>query len=127
MLLDLDYHKSILGPLIRAIPLLPERSKDVLVSWWSQMSAERMRTFLGIVQQYITLRILAAPHAFSLHNDDYIPAGVRVLQLLYTANERITKDKLDYPEFYNDAINESIDLKVRTHTTAHAAHTHDTR
>jgi len=111
MLLDLDYHKSILGPLIRAIPLLPERSKDVLVSWWSQMSAERMRTFLGIVQQYITLRILAAPHAFSLHNDDYIPAGVRVLQLLYTANERIAKDRLDYPEFYNDAINESIDLK----------------
>jgi hypothetical protein len=118
MLLDLDYHKSILGPLIRAIPLLPERSKDVLVSWWSQMSAERMRTFLGIVQQYITLRILAAPQTFSLHNDDYVPAAVRVLQLLYTANEQIAKDKLDYPEFYNDAINESIDLKVTCQTPA---------
>jgi ubiquitin-protein ligase E3 A len=111
MLLDLEFHKTILGPLIRAIPLFPENSKSVLVSWWSQMSADRMRTFLGIVQQYITLRILAAPHLFSLHNDDFVPAAVRVLQLLYAANERMPADKLDYPEFYNDAINENIDLK----------------
>jgi len=66
----------------------------------------------GIVQQYITLRILAPPHMFSLHNDDFISSAVRVLHLLYTSNEQMTRGKLEYPEFYNDAINESIDLKA---------------
>lgn len=111
MLLDLGYHKTILGPLLRAISMIPEHSKSALVGWWSQMSPERMRNFLGIVQQYITLRILAPPHMFSLHNDDFISSAVRVLHLLYTSNEQMTRGKLEYPEFYNDAINESIDLK----------------
>lgn len=47
MLLDLEYHKTILGPLIRAISYLPDTSKAVLVKWWAQMNVERLRTFLG--------------------------------------------------------------------------------
>ncbi len=46
-----------------------------------RMEAGRFKVMIGIIQQYITLRILTSPYVFSLHNDDYIPAATRTLGL----------------------------------------------
>eukprot|EP01114_Cavostelium_apophysatum_P016184 TRINITY_DN4550_c2_g1_i1.p1 TRINITY_DN4550_c2_g1~~TRINITY_DN4550_c2_g1_i1.p1 ORF type:complete len:715 (-),score=172.56 TRINITY_DN4550_c2_g1_i1:46-2190(-) len=109
LLNDHNHHRAILGPLLLSITLLPKSSQDLLMRWWETYSKDDMQHYLGMLQQYITLRIILPPFVPMLNSDDYIIAVVKVMNLLYTANEK--SKVLSYNDFYNDLINEKIDLK----------------
>ncbi|KAL6046302.1 HECT domain-containing protein, partial [Balamuthia mandrillaris] len=109
LLMNPDYHKSILGPLFLCVGAMPAHSRDILVNWWKNFTVDHLRTVLVMVQQYITFRILQPPFIPSLQEDLYIPAATRVLSLLYAASEE--GKTIPYNEFYNDLVNERMEIK----------------
>jgi hypothetical protein len=102
-----EFHKPILGPLLKALIALPPSSLRVLTKWWFRAGAGHFRRVVSIVQQYITIRLVSS-FGGSLHNDDFITSAVRVLSSLHEVNE--IHHLIPYFEFYNDLVNEQIDL-----------------
>ena len=72
-----------------------------------------MEQMVAVCQQFLTVRLCHTQRI-----DDAVIAATRVLGQLYAANEEAVEagrrglhDRLDYRKFYNDAINQEVNLK----------------
>ena len=113
LLLEPQYHKQILLPLLSLVSALPLACVDRLVCWWSLLPCIQLEQIVLVVQQFLTVRL-----CHTMRIDDAVIAGTRVLGQLYAANElatdqgrRAAEDRLDYRRFYNDAVNQEVNLK----------------
>ena len=113
LLLEPQYHKQILLPLLSLVAALPSPCVDRLVFWWSLLPCRQVEQMVLVCQQFLTVRLCHTQRI-----DDAVIAVTRVLGQLYAANElatdsgrRITEDGLDYRRFYNDAVNQEVNLK----------------
>jgi hypothetical protein len=108
LLVHPETHKGVLGPLLVTTTSLPVSSAVVLTEWIDRMDSEQFRRLLGIVQQFITLYILMVV-PISLNGDQFLVAATKLLAVLHGINEK--KKFVAYGEFYNELINDKIDLK----------------
>jgi len=113
VLLEPQYHKQILLPLLSLLAALPPPCVDRLVCWWSLLPCRQLEQMLFVCQQFLTVRLCHTQRI-----DDAVMAVTRVLGQLYAANELATEagrrspeDRLDYRRWYNDAVNLEVNLK----------------
>jgi hypothetical protein len=113
LLLEPQYHKQVLLPLFSLVAALPPPCADRLASWWSLLPTAQLGQMVAVCQQFLTVRLCHTQRI-----DDAVIAATRVLGQLYVANEaavvagrRSSFDVLDYRKFYNDAINQEVNLK----------------
>ena len=113
LLLEPQYHKQVLLPLLSLIAALPLQCADRLARWWSQVPTAHMLQMVNVCQQFLTVRLCHTQRI-----DDAVIAATRVLGQLFNANEaaiaagrRRPEDGLDFRRFYNDAINQEVNLK----------------
>ena len=154
LLLEPQYHKQVLLPLLSLVAALPPPCCTQLVRWWSLLPAALLQQMVAVCQQFITVRLyytqriddavvavrrllLRPVHPIKTtvrqcgraHRSGPLPPpsptprrsspqGTRVLGHLFTANERARDDGrrapddgLDYRCFYNDAVNQEVNLK----------------
>lgn len=88
-------------------PIQKEEYKKSLVLWWSRLSELVFKKDITKVHQFVTLRVFSIDDLI-LHSDPLIISSVRVLELFYESNK--LSPKLSYLEFYNEGINEVINL-----------------
>ncbi|KAL1525705.1 hypothetical protein AB1Y20_020551 [Prymnesium parvum] len=112
LLLEPQYHKQVLLPLLSLIAALPPSCSDTLIRWLSIMPTQQLQQMVSICQQFITVRLYHTQRV-----DDAVIAGTRVLGQLYSANEtaiaagRRLDQSLPFQAFYNDAVNQEVNLK----------------
>ena len=102
-------HADVFRLLTKAVGGVKGEARDVLVSWYTGFSGERLERSLGVLQQYITVRWYMASRL------DDLTGAVLVMELLYKANERHRQEGLPHQPltaFYNDAVNSEVDLKA---------------
>lgn len=107
-LVDPETHKEILGPLLSSTATLPSTQLAILKEWFSGYDSDSFRKLVGLVQQFITLHILTQ-NPISLNRETSLVNATKVLELLHPINERFRH--VPYTEFYNEMINENIELK----------------
>eukprot|EP00667_Euglena_gracilis_P004148 EG_transcript_4168 len=97
-----------LEALFRALCLLSPLQRAVYVSWLARLDALRFQFLVvHVVQNFITLQLCTANFI-----ERIISNATMVLGLLHQANGLLDPDgKLDYKEFYNDAVNSMVDMK----------------
>ena len=107
LLLEPQYHKTILLPLLTLVAALPPPCVDRIVFWWSLFPCSQLEQMLLVCQQFLTVRLCHTQRI-----DDAVVAATRVLGHLHSANELATEsdrrkpdDLMDYRRFYNDAVN----------------------
>ena len=113
LLLEPQYHKEVLQKLLSLIAALPPPCTDRLASWMSLLPAHQLLYMVKVCHQFLTVRLVSTQRI-----DDAVMAATRVLGQLYAANEAATEagwrtpqEKLDYRTFYNDAVNQEVNLK----------------
>jgi hypothetical protein len=114
LLLEPQYHRPILLPLLSLAAALPPPCVELLESWWSMLPAKLLLHMVSVCQQFLTVRLCTTQRI-----DDAVIAATRVLGQLYAANElaieagrrRGPSDVLSYKSFYNDAVNQEVNLK----------------
>lgn len=106
-LMESEYFEIILD-IFKAVSSLNESMRKALVHWLYKIPKENFYEIITTVQHYITLNIY---HYFVV--DDSIMYATMFLSLLNDSNELHHNDslKIDYKEFYNDAVNNIVDLK----------------
>ena len=57
LLLEPQYHKQVLLPLLSLIAALPRPCAALLERWWSQLSATQLQQLIAVVQQFLTVRL----------------------------------------------------------------------
>lgn len=107
-LVDPETHKGILGPLLSSTATLPSSQLSTLKEWFSGYDSDAFRKLVGLVQQFITLQILTQ-NPISLNRETALVNATKVLDLLHPINEKYKH--IPYTEFYNEMINENIELK----------------
>jgi len=103
VLSDPENHTHVVLPLLRALRSLPGPAERTLVNWFATLPAACMARAVGALQQFVTVRLYMTRAVGEL-----VPA-VQVLGLLYAANRR--SRALPYHAFYNDAVNEEVNVK----------------
>ncbi|KAG4087328.1 hypothetical protein H8356DRAFT_1730130 [Neocallimastix lanati (nom. inval.)] len=73
------------------------------------MTPEEFTKIVNYFQQFITVRTLTKHAEINLNKDESIIAGTKCLDLLNKLNEKYKL--IPYTEFYNDAINEQLEIK----------------
>ena len=113
LLLEPQFHNKVLLPLLSLISVVPDDCAASLVRWWSLLPPMQLGQMVSTCQQFITVRLYHTQRI-----DDAVIAGTRVLGQLFEANERAVadgrrghKEALEYQAFYNDAINQEVNLK----------------
>ena len=120
LLLEPQYHTKLLLPLLSLVASLSVPCAERLASWWSLLPARQLRHMVSICQQFISVRLCHTQRI-----DDAVIAATRVLGQLYSGNEAALaapwrrwrggavadEDRLDFRAFYNDAINQEVNLK----------------
>lgn len=113
LLLEPQFHNKVLLPLLSLISVVPEECSASLIRWWSLLPTAQLQQMVATCQQFITVRLYHTQRI-----DDAVVAGTRVLGLLFQAHERALSDgrrtanaQLDYQTFYNDAVNQEVNLK----------------
>lgn len=112
LLLEPQYHKQVLLPLLSLIAALPQNCSDALVRWLSVLPTQQLQQMVSICQQFITVRLYHTQRV-----DDAVIAATRVLGQLYAANEILLetsgkiRQALPFQVFYNDAVNQEVNLK----------------
>jgi len=107
---DHNNHKTVLLPLAVCMVNLPEKSLELLKRWFGTFTKPQFQSLLARFQQYISLKIMLPPMVPSVNSDDGIIAVTRLLKILHQVNES-RGQLVSYTEFYNDLINENIDLR----------------
>jgi len=99
--------------MLSLVAALPPPCADRLVYWWSLLPCRQIEQLLLVCQQFLTVRLCHTQRI-----DDAVIAVTRALGLLFAANEmaaedgrRRPEDRLDYRRFYNDAVNQEVNLK----------------
>jgi len=115
LLLEPQYHKQTLLPLLSLLSSIPSSCGALLTRWWSHVPVTVLQRLVAVVHQFITVRLF-----YTQRIDEAVIASTRVLGLLYDANEAALvggwrkgaeATALDYTVFYNDAVNQEVNLK----------------
>lgn len=117
LLLEPQYQRSTLLPLLSLLSSLPAACSVLLTRWWSHLPADALRRIVSVVHQFLTVRLF-----YTQRIDDAVIAGTKVLGMLYDANEAAiaagwrrggggAAGQLDYHAFYNDAVNQEVNLR----------------
>eukprot|EP00123_Amoebidium_parasiticum_P011940 comp21004_c0_seq1/m.28191 comp21004_c0_seq1/g.28191 ORF comp21004_c0_seq1/g.28191 comp21004_c0_seq1/m.28191 type:complete len:730 (-) comp21004_c0_seq1:291-2480(-) len=115
LLIDPEYHDSILSGLALRISTLPDEGKSRLARFWSRIGPEGLHNLVGVMQQFVTMRLLhrqVSEEGYVPNKDQHVISAVKCLQILYEANEYTGHAVIPAKEFYNDAVNEHIDLRT---------------
>ncbi|EPZ32224.1 HECT-domain-containing protein [Rozella allomycis CSF55] len=126
LLMETDAYTGILPKLVECLCALQETTENRmsresgsidslrdktthLMSHWisSGYDAETFSRLVAVFQQFITIRLLTGLN--SPNKDTLVVKATKALKLLYDANEQ--SEFINYAEFYNDAINEQLDIK----------------
>jgi len=109
LLLEPQYHKQVLLPLLSLVAELPKSCAALLERWWSHLAANQLQQLVVVVQQFLTVRLYHTQRI-----DDAVVAATRVLRLLFNANDHAIeagRPGLPFHIFYNDAVNQEVNLK----------------
>ena len=113
LLLEPQYHKTIMLSLVSLVAALPPPCVDRLAFWLSLLPVQQLEHAVDVCQQFLTVRLCHTQRI-----DDAVIAATRVLGMLYSANEMATEagrrtsdSSLGYRRFYNDAVNQEVNLK----------------
>jgi len=110
LLADPEYQKSIMSPLCLEAYHLHDHwgggNGRFIKEHWQNISQDRFERLLGVLQQFITCRLL--DHST---NTDEVFAAVRIMKVLYDINT--DKGYVEVSEFHNDIVNnpEILDLR----------------
>ena len=83
-------------------------TRATMTVWLSSYSGNHLLQLIYPIQQYIT--VLLCEDKQNIRSPQLI-AAIEVLDILQTANQRF--EKVSYKEFYNDAVNKEIDLRLQ--------------
>jgi len=96
----------------QAISKVRTKDKTVLVKWFGKYSKDELEPLVNITQQFITLKWMTD------HAIPDISVGVNLLKILYDANQLAAEMDPDdehralrFEMFYNEAVNEELNLK----------------
>jgi ubiquitin-protein ligase E3 A len=101
-------HHEILSKITEGILLLSSTSRDNLRIMLQEVPKDIFSRFISLFQQFITVQLYARGYI-----DEKIAYATRIIGLLNAANEGkvLHKQRVHYDEFYNDAVNNIVDLK----------------
>jgi len=99
---------QILAPALRALCALSPSRRRVVAHWLARLTTEEFRHLvMHVVQSFITLTLLTAAFVEPIVGNAAVALGI-----LYDANTVDGgEDKIDYKDFYNDAVNSVLDLR----------------
>lgn len=105
---DWDWRTLFVTMIKQFVDLIKNVKSNVLIDFMSlTIKKDKFLQLVQRLQGYITISIVSGQ--FDSRSIEY---SMRILDIFNTANEhRITKNKIDYKEFYNDAINRDVSLK----------------
>lgn len=96
--------------LLRQVATLPEKDHILLTHWLRRLSTPRFRPIVERIHQFVTVRLF--PDKSSKQQEIppmtrcpwWIPSAMRVLTLLYNANNLVKPRLISYREFYNTSL-----------------------
>ncbi|ORX50726.1 HECT-domain-containing protein [Piromyces finnis] len=107
LLKDPQYHEQLLRKLCIVLSQLKNRSKNIMIKWFSEFKHNAFEELVGNIQQYIVSHFSVSPNS-----KDPIVAAIKVLQLLYIANELARPNQIvPIDRFYNDTISKRLNFK----------------
>uniref|UniRef100_A0A7S1KNI6 HECT-type E3 ubiquitin transferase n=1 Tax=Percolomonas cosmopolitus TaxID=63605 RepID=A0A7S1KNI6_9EUKA len=109
-MMENEYYDCVLDIFTSSVNLNDNMQK-ILIKWFNRLQSESLLKIVRMVQQFITLQIYARYIV-----DEQIMFATIFLGMLNDANEmhENESEKIDYKEFYNDAVNNIFDLKSDT-------------
>ncbi|KAN0019256.1 hypothetical protein ACTFIV_008293 [Dictyostelium citrinum] len=110
---DLE-NRGILANVFIALESLSEKMKNIFYEWFNHLSKEAFVQTLTNFEQFISVRILADDD-IKLHADAPVKGACTAIQLLSKVND--SKKFVQYTDFYNDALNEALDLFLDYNST----------
>ena len=110
-----ETHQRQVLDLMFCMTSIPEKTgmQELLVSWLAKLGEEVFTGLLTVFHMYITVRITSATvdeHDRRIGLDSIFPA-VKMLALLHKANEKFELGYAGDEDFYNDAVNELVNMK----------------
>eukprot|EP01080_Neovahlkampfia_damariscottae_P008214 gene8214-39_t len=101
-----SYH-PILADLTKSILNLPNKLKDNMKTWLANLDSDRFLRLINVFHQYITIQLYYIGYI-----DEKIAYATRIIGLLNKANDiREKPKKIKFDKFYNDAVNNIVDLE----------------
>ncbi|KAL9643574.1 hypothetical protein ABK040_010187 [Willaertia magna] len=118
LLMEPSSHE-ILSNLMQGILQLSTNALDSLKLKLSEVPKSYLSSFVSIFQQFITVQLYAKGYI-----DEKIAYATRILGILNAANEMKMNrfERVNYEEFYNDAVNNIVDIKEDYMRWARAQH-----
>lgn len=101
---DPDTHDAVVGRALAAVARLPAPAKEAFVSLAAGLSAEQLSAMVGLVQMYITCRLIG-----TMRVDQWVCWATQALGVLYAANLR--SERVSYTLFQNDAVNSFVNFE----------------
>jgi HECT-domain (ubiquitin-transferase) len=105
LLSELEY-SNILILISSQLSSFPSQS-ELLSTWLNEFSSEQIHYLNWILQQVISVKILQNLEDDNLEVIRYV---LKLIDCIYRSNERVVR--INYKEFYNDAVNQEINLKT---------------
>mmetsp|Transcript_49225 Transcript_49225/g.80977 ORF Transcript_49225/g.80977 Transcript_49225/m.80977 type:complete len:734 (+) Transcript_49225:42-2243(+) len=101
-------HTPVLTTLFRALCLLGKNMRHTLISWLSKLDYELFYYLVAhVVQNFLTLNLSSSSYI-----EKIVFHATVVLGMLYEASRLVGGEgKIEYKEFYNDAVNSVVDIK----------------
>lgn len=107
LLKDPQYHEQLLRKLCIVLSQLQNRSKNIMIKWFSEFKHDAFEELVGNIQQYIVSHFSVSPGP-----KDPIVSAIKVLQLLYISNELAKPNQIvPIDRFYNDTIAKRLNFK----------------
>ncbi|CAG2103150.1 unnamed protein product, partial [Medioppia subpectinata] len=99
---------SVFAHLMKRIISLNSGDHQLLIHWFSNLEAERLRLLVKRLLQFITIREFPPNNRHKLPSISksrfWIPCATRVLALINAANNKVIPNVINYIEFYNYAL-----------------------
>ncbi|RUS35430.1 hypothetical protein BC938DRAFT_483803 [Jimgerdemannia flammicorona] len=105
-----QFHHPILCQELLTPPTSQPGAADATAAENREYMARELERLIGIFQHFITLRLLSrTDDSMTPNRDVAVMNATKCLSMFYQANERY--HLIPYTEFYNDAVNEQLDIK----------------
>ncbi|KAJ3022896.1 hypothetical protein HKX48_004939 [Thoreauomyces humboldtii] len=112
LLKDENYHESLLKKLCLVIGAMRSRARSILVTWFSEYDAAGLKNIVDVFQKYLEQHFQRSPQT-----DEALVASVKVLGMLYQANEAAKPSPpLEISAFYNDVLHKKLNFKEEYRT-----------
>ncbi len=120
---EVGFHSKLVVPVLETISNLTEERKKQLAVFWRSMGRERMERRLALFHQIITMRIMLPPPMAAINAESSIIFAAKSMAVLHAANAEISDDDspLKFSEFYNETLNEELDVREDFDKYAHFA------